>query len=120
MPPPTSIAAPTTWRRKAGRKISNVAAPARRSHMVEMEKAERDYEFLRECFCEVLHEVGESEVAQVLSPAAGARAVIHSQAAAQAQSIAFTLLNLAEENAAAQHQRAIETTEGLAAVSGGW
>jgi phosphoenolpyruvate carboxylase len=88
--------------------------------MVEMEKAERDYEFLRQCFCEVLQEVGESEVAQVISPAAGARAAIHSQAAAQAQSIAFQLLNLAEENAAAQHQRAIETTEGLAGITGGW
>ena len=83
-----------------------------------MEKAERDYEFLRECFCEVLHEIGQSEVAQVLSAAAGA--AIHSQAAAQAQSIAFTLLNLAEENAAAQHQRVVETKEGLAAVTGGW
>jgi phosphoenolpyruvate carboxylase len=88
--------------------------------MVEMDKAERDYAFLRECFCEVLHEIGESDVAAVLSPAGDARGAIHSQAAAQAQSIAFTLLNLAEENAAAQHQRAIETREGLAAVTGGW
>jgi hypothetical protein len=71
--------------------LSTVAAPARRSRMVEMEKAERDYEFLRQCFCEVLHEIGESEVAQVLSPAAEAGAAIHSQAAAQAQSIAFQL-----------------------------
>ncbi|HEX8679297.1 MAG TPA: phosphoenolpyruvate carboxylase, partial [Chthoniobacterales bacterium] len=85
-----------------------------------MDKAERDYEFLRECFCEVLRDVGEIEVAQVLSPAAGPGAAIHSQAAAQAQSIAFQLLNLAEENAAAQHQRAIETAEALAAVTGGW
>ena len=75
--------------------------------MEEMEKAERDYEFLRQCFCEVLREVGESEVAEMLSPAAGTGAGVHSQAAAQAQSIAFQLLNLAEENAAAQHQRTI-------------
>ncbi len=88
--------------------------------MVEMEKAERDYEFLRQCFCEVLQEIGESEVAEVVSSAAGAGAAIHSQAAAQAQSIAFQLLNLAEENAAAQHQRSVETAEGLAAVTGGW
>ncbi|HSH40379.1 MAG TPA: hypothetical protein VK993_16520 [Chthoniobacterales bacterium] len=54
-----------------------------------MEKAEGDYEFLRECFCEVLREIGESQVAQVLSPAPGTRAAVHSQAAAQAQSIAF-------------------------------
>ncbi|HVF70080.1 MAG TPA: phosphoenolpyruvate carboxylase [Chthoniobacterales bacterium] len=85
-----------------------------------MDKAERDYAFLRECFCEVLHEIGESEVAAVLSPVAGAGAAIHSQTAAQAQSIAFTLLNLAEENAAAQHQRSVEAAEGLAAVTGGW
>lgn len=88
--------------------------------MVEMEKAERDYEFLRECFREVLQEIGERDVANVLASPGETGAAIHSQAAAQAQSIAFTLLNLAEENAAAQHQRAIETTEGLAAVTGGW
>jgi phosphoenolpyruvate carboxylase len=88
--------------------------------MVEMEKAERDYGFLRDCFYEVLHDVGETEVAQVLSPAVGTQGAIRSQAAAQAQSIAFQLLNLAEENAAAQHQRAVETRDGLAAVPGGW
>ena len=88
--------------------------------MVEMEKAERDYEFLRQCFCEVLHELGQSEVADVLSPAGEAPAAVQSQAAAQAQSIAFQLLNLAEENAAAQHQRAVEATEGLAGITGGW
>src|SRR3954469_7595909 len=120
MAPRRSIATLAMRGSKAGRIGFNVAAPARRSGMVEMEKAERDYTFLRECFCEVLHEIGESEVAQVLSPAAGTGAAIRSQAAAQAQSIAFTLLNLAEENAAAQHQRAIETKEGLAAVIGGW
>jgi phosphoenolpyruvate carboxylase len=88
--------------------------------MVEMEKAERDYEFLRQCFYEVLQEVGESDVAQVLSPTGESGAAIHSQAAAQAQSIAFQLLNLAEENASAQHQRAVEATEGLAGITGGW
>src|SRR4051812_13383820 len=120
MAPRRSIATLAMRGSKAGRIGFNVAAPARRSGMVEMEKAERDYEFLRECFCEVLHEIGESEVAEVLSPAAGAGDLVHSQAAAQAQSIAFQLLNLAEENASAQHQRTIEATEGLAAITGGW
>ncbi len=81
----SGLASPATpLRSKTRRIVVNVAALARRSAMVEMEKAERDYEFLRECFCEVLHEIGESEVAQVLSPAAGAGVAIHSQAAAQA------------------------------------
>ena len=88
--------------------------------MEEMEKAERDYELLRQCFCEVLRELGQSEVADVLSPVGIAPAAVQSQAAAQAQSIAFQLLNLAEENAAAQHQREIEATEGLAGLTGGW
>jgi hypothetical protein len=44
--------------------------------MVEMEKAERDYEFLRECFSEVLQEIGESEVAAVVSSPGGAGGAI--------------------------------------------
>ena len=88
--------------------------------MIEMDKAERDFEFLRQCFCEVLEELGEGAVARLLSPANGESSSLSTQAGAQAQSIAFQLLNLAEENAAAQHQRAIETAEGLAGSSGGW
>ena len=88
--------------------------------MVEMDKAERDYEFLRQCFREVLEELGEGEVARFLSPAELPPDVTQTQAGAQAQSIAFQLLNLAEENAAAQHQRSLEAAEGLAGSSGGW
>src|SRR4051794_22231306 len=88
--------------------------------MVEMDKAERDYDFLRQCFVEVLNELGEEEVARVLSPGDDHAAVVQSQAAAQALSIAFQLLNLAEENSAAQHQRATEREHGLAAIQGGW
>ena len=88
--------------------------------MIEMDKAERDYEFLRQCFAEVLEELGEGEVARVLSPGVSAQSIRPTQAAAQAQSIAFQLLNLAEENAAAQHQRALETAEGIAGSGDGW
>ena len=89
--------------------------------MIEMDKAERDYQFLLQCFGEVLDELGEAEVARALSLRGDVpEATVHTQAAAQAQSIAFQLLNLAEENAAAQHQRSIEAAEGLAGVSGGW
>lgn len=88
--------------------------------MIEMDKAERDFEFLRQCFCEVLEELGEGAVARLLVPADGANSTLSTQAGAQAQSIAFQLLNLAEENAAAQHQRALEAAKGLAGSSGGW
>ena len=85
-----------------------------------MDKAERDYEFLRQCFCEVLQELGEGAVARLLSGTDTRGDAVQTQAAAQAQSIAFQLLNLAEENAAAQHQRSLEATHGLAGNSGGW
>src|SRR5581483_8460075 len=88
--------------------------------MIEMDKVGRDYEFLRQCFAEVLEELGEGDVARVLSPGVNAQSVRPTQAAAQAQSIAFQLLNLAEENAAAQHQRARETAEGIAGSGDGW
>jgi len=74
---------------------------ASRSGMIEMDKAERDFQFLRDCFCEVLTELGEGEVARVLSPAEGAGTSLSTQAGAQAQSIAFQLLNMVEENTAA-------------------
>ena len=88
--------------------------------MIEMDKAERDYEFLRRCFAEVLEELGESEVARVLLPGEGSPEIVQTQATAQAQSIAFQLLNLAEENASAQHQRSEEAAHGLAGPGGGW
>ena len=86
-------------------------------------KAERDCQFLVECLRETLAELGEEEIAESLDlarkdPLPDDRS--GTNRAAQAQSIAFQLLNLAEENAAVQRRRRIETHLGLSHEAGTW
>ena len=90
---------------------------------VGLEKIVRDLAFLSECFREVLVELGETELAERLpwiarqeleiSPAYPVRM-------GQAFSISFQLLNLVEENVAAQMRRMRETELGLAFEPGLW
>jgi phosphoenolpyruvate carboxylase len=85
------------------------------------EKIHEDLSFLMHCFREVLEELGETELAQALpwisqvkvSPEANPRL-------SQAYSIAFQLLNMVEENVAAQVRRARESDLGLASEPGLW
>ena len=85
------------------------------------EKIHEDLSFLMHCFREVLEELGETELAQSLpwisqvkvSPEANPRL-------SQAYSIAFQLLNMVEENVAAQVRRARESDLGLASEPGLW
>jgi phosphoenolpyruvate carboxylase len=75
-----------------------------------------------QCFREVLVELGEEEVARRLpwQEAAHLADGELSERAAQAYSIAFQLLNMAEENAAAQHRRTMESRHGLAHETALW
>ncbi len=87
------------------------------------DKVERDMQFLVECFRESLEESGHGAVAHLLgrdeSPAA-ADAGLSVERVAQLYSVAFQLLNLVEENAAAQARRARETERGLLHEPGLW
>lgn len=85
-------------------------------------KIERDLDFLLECFREVLAEQGEEEVARSLPwRGEGQPGVVKlPERLVQAYSMAFQLLNMAEENAAAQERRARESAEGVAAEPGLW
>ncbi|WP_257448239.1 phosphoenolpyruvate carboxylase [Archangium lipolyticum] len=87
-----------------------------------LRKVERDLDFLLDCFREVLEELGEQEVARSLPSRGGARAApAHLPARmVQAYSMAFHLLNMAEENTAAQQRRVRESTEGVTAEPGLW
>ncbi len=90
---------------------------------VGFEKIDRDLAFLSECFREVLEELGEGELAARLPWIAGVAAPISQSYPArlgQAFSIAFQLLNLVEENVAAQMRRMRETELGLAFEPGLW
>lgn len=93
--------------------------PAVASAPDDLRKAERDFHFLLDCFREVLTELGERESLAVLAGGPTANSPFNERVA-QAYSIAFQLLNMAEENAAAQTRRTVETENGLATEVGLW
>jgi phosphoenolpyruvate carboxylase len=88
----------------------------------DLDKVDADLRFLMRCFREVLVELGEEEVARRLpwQGPSGAPDGELTERAAQAYSIAFQLLNMAEENAAAQHRRTMESQHGLAHETALW
>jgi phosphoenolpyruvate carboxylase len=94
-------------------------------------KVRRDLGFLLQCFAEFLHETGEGELAKylhlldstLLTPERPPQPIPDDadlQRLAQAYSIGFRLLTMAEENAAAQFRRAKETSDGMKQLSGLW
>ncbi len=92
------------------------------SSVVDFEKASLDYRFLLDCFIEMLHDLGQDELALHLLqggqlPVSGIENV---ERAVQAWSIAFQLLNMAEENSAAQYRRTLESKEGIESLPGLW
>ncbi|MEI8032056.1 MAG: phosphoenolpyruvate carboxylase [Chlorobiaceae bacterium] len=93
------------------------------SSVIDFEKAERDFTFLLECFREVLCSLGEQDLARHLPfESAGTPLECYPDAsrAIQAYSIFFQLLNMAEENSAAQNRRALEAEKGTAHLNGLW
>lgn len=85
-------------------------------------KFQDDLVWLLECFREVLESLGETEIAKCL-PWIGQEPDPHLPAPerlAQAWSICFQLLNMAEENGSAQLRRAEEEDHGLAHEAGLW
>ncbi len=93
------------------------------SSIIDFEKAERDFMFLLQCFQEMLRDLGEGKLANHL-PSEKASMPIEqypdTERALQAFSIFFQLLNMAEENSAAQNRRALEAEHGLSHLTGLW
>ena len=93
------------------------------SSIIDFEKAERDFLFLLQCFQEVLRDLGEHGLADHL-PWQNAGIPLEnypdSERALQAFSIFFQLLNMAEENSAAQNRRTLEAEHGLSHLTGLW
>ena len=94
----------------------------------DVERAEATLAFLLDAFARVLNELGEHDVARALpwselrsgEPSAEPWADGRGARLTQAASIAFQLLNQAEENAIAQSRRAQEAAGRLAADPGSW
>lgn len=90
--------------------------------VVDFDKASLDYSFLLDCFIEMLRDLGHGQIATMLleggqlhgaAPGSVERAI-------QAWSVAFQLLNMAEENSAAQYRRSLESKEGVEHLTGLW
>jgi phosphoenolpyruvate carboxylase len=79
-----------------------------------------DLQFLLGCFREVLEELGQSDLAAALPWDAVPSPAKTPPRLGQAYSVAFQLLNLAEENAAEQTRRKREREQGLRAELGLW
>lgn len=93
------------------------------SRMANYEKIENDVRFLIDCFREVLHEIGEHQLAQSLPwrPEGKADAdAADGISILQAYSVAFQLLNMVEENAVVQFRREMEERQEIAQLSGLW
>jgi len=90
--------------------------------VVDFEKASLDFQFLLECFVEVLQSLGQDELALHLH--GGSKMPVSgfdkAERAVQAWSIVFQLLNMAEENSAAQYRRTLESGEGIESLTGLW
>lgn len=92
------------------------------------EKIDRDIGFLIECFAEVLEELGEGEIVKDLPWRNGDGADPESLSGVQGRldqelqmlSIAYHLLNLVEENAAAEARRSRESEFGIIQEPGLW
>ncbi len=98
-----------------------MTVPTASSALADLARAERDFRFLIECFREVLSETGAADLAQSLPLDATLKPQASSHGRfVQACSIVFQLLNMAEENAAAQNRRALEAGAGCAAEPGLW
>lgn len=91
--------------------------------MADLDKVDRDLRFLIQCFREVLIELGETELAERLPWQDGRTdppAALLPERTAQAYSMAFQMLNMVEENAAAQFRRQQEAEHGMTHESGLW
>jgi phosphoenolpyruvate carboxylase len=93
------------------------------SEVTELDKADRDIEWLMGLFREVLQETGSPQLAQLLpwgENPAPAVPLPRSKRAIQALAMTFQLLNQVEENAAAQTRRQSEASLGVGHERGLW
>ena len=87
------------------------------------QKWDEDFRFLLDCFRSVLITIGEPELAALVEDTFANRRAEHDRLpprGPQALSVAFQLLNMAEENTSNQVRRVRETTHGPASEAGTW
>lgn len=88
------------------------------------QKIQLDYQYLLECLKEVLEEIGQQDLIPYLPKYPSLSPIVNGknlpQKTPELISLCFQLLNMVEENAAAQYRRKQETGEGFTKLSGLW
>ena len=89
------------------------------------QKIDRDMQFLTDCFQEVLNDLGEHELANILTRYDDLKDSISTNIAlekkqTQVLSIYLQLMNLVEENGAVQYRRKLTDSTGMKAIRGSW
>jgi phosphoenolpyruvate carboxylase len=88
-----------------------------------IDKIRSDFQFLVGLFKQMLHSLGETQIANALpfgDSASGDIETYEKEKMVQAIGICFELMNIAEENAAAQFRRKTESEYGTASTRGSW
>ena len=88
-------------------------------------KIEKDMQFLTNCFQQVLNDLGEQELADLLTKHEDLKDKFSTDLALeekqiQVLSIYLQLMNLVEENAAVQYRRKLTDYKGMASIRGSW
>ena len=88
-------------------------------------KIEQDMQFLTDCFQQVLKDLGEHELASLLTRHEDLKDAFSSNLALeekqiQVLSIYLQLMNLVEENAAVQYRRKLTDSNGMESIRGSW
>ena len=87
---------------------------------IQLDKIHDDLAFLHQCFVDMLHDIDEHDVARVLDGNQAQDMRARPETISKAFSLYFQLITIAEENAAAQLRRSLETEHGLTRISGLW
>ncbi|MFW6348254.1 MAG: phosphoenolpyruvate carboxylase, partial [Cyclonatronaceae bacterium] len=87
---------------------------------IQLNKIRDDLSFLHRCFVEMLHGIGEHNVARVLNGEHEQDVQARPETISKAFSLYFQLITIAEENAAVQLRRSLEDEHGLTRISGLW
>lgn len=89
---------------------------------IQLDKIRNDLSFLHQCFVEMLHNIGQHNVARVLNgdPSEQKDEPASPEAISKAFSLYFQLITIVEENASVQLRRNLEEEHGLARISGLW
>lgn len=85
---------------------------------IDLQKVQDDITYLRNCFTDVLHDLGEEEVVRQLE--GDHEAPADPEKLSKASSLFFQLITIAEENASVQLRRKLENEHGLERISGLW